>query len=41
MTEDEENVHSSNTCLICEKLIEDDKVRDHGHINRKFRGTTH
>ena len=42
MTEDEEeNFQSSNTCLICEKLIEDEKVRDQFHIARKFRGAAH
>ena len=36
--EEEENVQSSNTCWIYEKLIEDDneKVRDHFHIIGKF-----
>ena len=31
MTEEEEQFQSSNTCWICEKLIDDDneKVRDH------------
>ena len=43
MTEEEENFQSSNTCWICEKLIEDDdeKIRDHCHITRKFRGAVH
>ena len=41
--EEEENFQSSNTCWICEKLIEDDdeKVRDHCHITGKFRGAAH
>ena len=39
MTEkEEENFRSSNTCWICEKLIEDEKVRDHCHITGKYRG---
>ena len=38
---DEENFQSSNTCWICEKLIEDEKVRDHCHITGKYRGATH
>ena len=40
MTEEEEQFRSSNICWICEKLIDDDdeKVRDHFHITRKFRG---
>ena len=43
MTEKEEEFQSSNTCWICEKLIEDDdeKVRDHFHITGIFRGTAH
>ena len=40
MGEEEEQFQSSNTCWICEKLIDDDnqKVRDHCHKTRKFRG---
>ena len=40
MSEEEEQFQLSNTCWICEKLIKDDdeKVRDHCHIARKFRG---
>ena len=42
MTEkEEENFQSSNTCWICKKLIEDEKVRDHWHITGKFRGAAH
>ena len=44
MTEkEEEQFQPSNTYWICEKLIDDDdeKVRDHCHINRKFRGAAH
>ena len=43
MSEAEEQVQSSNTCWICEKLIDNDneKVRDHCHITGKFRGATH
>ena len=44
MTEEEEKqFQSSNTCWICEKLIDDDdeKVRDHCHITGKFRGAAH
>ena len=44
MTEkEEEQFQSSNTCRICEKLIDDDdeKVRDHCHINSNFRGAAH
>ena len=43
MSEEEEQFQSSNTCWICEKLIDDDdeKVRDHCHITGKFRGAAH
>ena len=44
MTEkEEEQFQSSNTCWICENLIEDDneKVRDHCHITGKFRDAAH
>ena len=35
---EEEQFQSSKTCWICEKLIDnDEKVRDHCHITRKFR----
>ena len=39
--EEEEQFQSSNTCWVCEKLIEDEKVRDHCHITGKFRGAAH
>ena len=32
-----EQFQPSNTCWICEKLIDDEKVRDYCHITRKFR----
>ena len=39
MTEkEEENLWLSNTCWICEKLIDDEKSRDHCHITGKYRG---
>ena len=40
---EEEQFQSSNSCWICEKLIDDDdeKVRDHCHITGKFRGAAH
>ena len=44
MTEEEEKqFQSSNTCWICEKLIDDDdeKVRDHCYVTGKFRGAAH
>ena len=43
MSEEEETFQSSNTCWICEKLIDkdDEKVRDHCHITRKHRGAAY
>ena len=38
---EEENFQSSNMCWICEKLIEDEEVRDHCHVTGKFRGAAH
>ena len=41
--EEQEQFQSVNTCWICEKLIDDDneKVRDHCNITRKFRGAAY
>ena len=38
--EEDEQFQSSNTCWICEKLInkDDEKTRDYCHITGKFRG---
>ena len=43
VSEEEEQFQLSNTCWICEKLIDDDdeKVRDHFHVTGKFRGRAH
>ena len=44
MSEEEEHLfQQSNSCWICEKLINNDneKVRDHCHITGKFRGAAH
>ena len=43
MTEKEEEQFQSSKTWIWEKLIDDDdeKVRDHCHINSNFRGATH
>ena len=41
MTQKEENFRSRNTCWICQKLIDDEKVRDHCHITGKQRGAVH
>ena len=41
--EKKEQSQSSNTCWICEKLIDNDneKVRDLFHVTEKFRGAAH
>ena len=41
MTKEEEHFQSSNMCWICEKLIDDEKVRYHCHMTIKFRGAAH
>ena len=44
MSKEEEHLfQQSNSCSICEKLIDndDEKVRDHCHITGKFRGAAH
>ena len=44
MSEEEEHLfQQSNSCWICEKLVDHDneKVRDHCHVNGKFRGAVH
>ena len=41
MTEEEECFWSSNICWICQKLVDDEKVRDHCHRTRKCRGAAH
>ena len=43
MSEEEDQFQSSNTCWICEKLIDndDEKVRDYCHITRKLRGAAY
>ena len=35
--EEEEQFERSNICWICNKLIENDKVRNHCHITGKYR----
>ena len=37
----EEQFQSSNLCCICEKLIVDEKVRNHCHVTGKYRGAAH
>ena len=34
-------IQSCNMCWIWEKLTDDEKVRDHCHISKKFRGAAH
>ena len=44
MSEEEEHLfQQSNSCWICGKIIndEDEKVRDHCHVTRKFRRAAH
>ena len=43
MREEEEQFQSSNTCWICEKLIDNnnEKVRHHCHVTGKFWGVAH
>ena len=42
MTEKKEKFFQSiNACWMCQKLIEDEKVRDHCHITEKYRGAAH
>ena len=38
---EEENSQPSNECWICEKLIQNEKVRDHCHITGKYRDAAH
>ena len=41
--EDEERFRQSNKCWICYIFFDvgDNKVRDHGHITGKYRGSAH
>ena len=43
ISEEEEHLfQQSNSCWICEKLIDDDEnVRDHCHVTGKLRGAAH
>ena len=41
MIEEQVKFQSSNTCWICEELIDHENVRDHRHITLKFRGASH
>ena len=39
--EDEEDYRKNVNCRFCEKNIESDKVRDHCHLTRKYRGSAY
>ena len=38
---EEEQFQSSNTCWVCEKLIDDEKVRGNCHVTEKLIGAAH
>ena len=39
--ENEEDFKNNNICRFCEKERLSDKVRDHCHLTRKYRGPAH
>ena len=39
--EDEKNFAEATECYICHELMGVDKVRDHDHVNGKYRGAAH
>ena len=39
--EEEDNYNKENTCYICKKDFNNDKVRDHCHLTDKYRGAAH
>ena len=41
MTQEIEDYRKNNICRFCEKTIESDRVRDHCHLTRKYRGPAH
>ena len=40
-TEEEDNHNKENTCYICKKEFDNDKVRDHCHFTGKYRRAVH
>ncbi|XP_065640508.1 uncharacterized protein LOC136073078 [Hydra vulgaris] len=40
-TENKENFNNAKVCLICEKDLKKEKIRDHCHIIGKYRGVAH
>ena len=39
--EEEDNYNKENTCYICKKDFNNDKVRDRCHFTGKYRGAVH
>lgn len=39
--EDKHQFKQATNCWICDKLLKDDKVRDHCHFTGKYRGAAH